>query len=705
MSLGLGIDTGGTYTDAVIYDFETKKIISASKSLTMKEDLVGCIGNTLDGLEPGLLIKAEAVSLSTTLATNACIEGKGGNAGLILIGCDRSIADAYGSEYGLPPVADIIFLDGGHDIKGNVVAEPDWKYLESKIKSLGDSVDSYAVVEIWGMNNCDFEKSAKTLITDMTGKKVVCGHELTAKINLMKRAASALLNAQLIPLIGEFLTAIKKSLDKRGIKAPIAIVRGDGSLMNEEFALLHPVETLLCGPAASIEGGISLSNESDCVIVDMGGTTSDMAIVRNNMPRLADEGAVVGKWRTGTHSILIETMGLGGDSRISFNGYGRITVGPERVAPLSWAVERWPVMTEKIKKVLSNKEKTFFPICEFFYYVKDIANSKYYNKEEISIVESLKDGPRGRIELLKNLGMSLVENKTERLEKQGIIARIGLTPTDLMHIKGDFSIWSKEAATIGASCMAFQLGIEVPTLVNDVYELIKEKLFLKIAKTLIEDEDKSLLKDGLSGQLEEVLLNGFRKARRNENGKKGVEHNFCSRLTTPFPLVGIGAPAHVYLRDVAKAMDTNCIIPEYAHVANAVGAITGSIRAEITITVTPNYTPAGVNGYTVFTNEGKADFIDYEEAVDYARSNSKARAIELALLKGGVDVEVNVSVMENSAIVPLAGSGITKPGAVKKDAGSTGDLYESEDLSEVVLIETRVVATASGRPSWNSLAI
>ena len=700
MSLGLGIDTGGTYTDAVIYDFKTEEIVGASKSLTMKEDLVGCIGNTLDGLEPGLLAVVKAVSLSTTLATNACIEGKGGRAKLILIGCDKSVAGSYGAEYGLPSAADIIFLDGGRDLKGNIVSEPDWKFLEDNIKSLGNSVDSYAVVEIWGMNNCEYEKHTKDLITRLTGKKVVCGHELTAKINLLKRAASALLNAQLIPLIGEFLAAIKTSLDKRGIKAPIAIVRGDGSLMNEAFALEHPVETLLCGPAASIEGGINLSDEQDCVIIDMGGTTSDMAIVRNNMPRLADEGAVVGKWRTGTHSILIETMGLGGDSRIAFDDDGRITVGPGRVAPLSWAAERWPVMTDKIRMVYSSRKKYFFPICEFFYLVKDISNDKFYNRDEKRIADILREGPMGIIELSGKLDVSLVETNTERLEKHGIIARIGLTPTDLMHIKGDFCIWNKKAASDGASCMAFQLDSTVPALANDVYELIKEKLFLKIAKTLIEDEDKSLLKDGLSGQLVEVLLNGFRKARRITKGGQDEEHNFCSNLTTPFSLIGIGAPAHVFLNDVAGAMETKCIIPGYAHVANAVGAITGSIRAEVVITVTPNYSPSGIFGYTVFTKDGKADFIDYEKAVVHASGHAQKEARKSALMKGGVNVTVNVSVMENSAVVSAAGSGGVNCGTMEKCAGCPGNSYECEDLSNVILIETRLVASAVGKPSW-----
>lgn len=700
MALGLGIDTGGTYTDAVIYDFEKKTILDSFKSITDKSNLVGCISATLDGLNQNMLKKTEAVSLSTTLATNACIEGRGGRSKLILIGCDKSVAEAYGAEYGLPATKEIIFLEGGHDMKGNILDEPDWEGLESCIVNIGEDVDSYAVVEIWGMNNCDFEKQAKEIILKITDKKVVCGHELTAKINLLKRAASALLNAQLIPLIGEFISAIKESLSMRGINAPIAIVRGDGSLMSEGFALDHPVETLLCGPAASIEGGINLSESNDCVIIDMGGTTSDMAIVRNNMPRLADEGAVVGKWRTGTHSILIETMGLGGDSRIAFDDDGSLTVGPGRVAPLSWAASKWPVLTSKVAEIYEQKKKYFFPICEFLYLVKDIGSDGYYNESEKKIANLLREGPLGLIEISRKTGSSLVETNTERLEKHGVIARIGLTPTDLMHINGDFDRWDSNAAVTGAMCMAYQLDTDVSILISDVYEEVREKLFIKIAKTLIEDEDKSLLRDGLSGQLSEVLLNGFRKARGIAMGKKGEEHNFFNVITTPFDLIGIGAPAHVFLPDVAKAMKTQCIIPEYAHVANAIGAITGCIRTEVTISINPEYAASGIYSYTVFTKEGRANILDYEKALAHAKEHAEREAYESAVSKGGMDIEVITTVSENSAQVSAFGASKAGCGTKTECKGCPGNKEDCDESSGTVLIETKVTAYAVGTPSW-----
>lgn len=112
MKIGLGIDTGGTYTDAVMYDFDTKEIVCSVKAQTTKEDLSVGIGNALDGLPSDLLKKAELISLSTTLATNACVENKGGRAKLLFIGVDKKTADLVGADYGLPNVEEILFLRG-----------------------------------------------------------------------------------------------------------------------------------------------------------------------------------------------------------------------------------------------------------------------------------------------------------------------------------------------------------------------------------------------------------------------------------------------------------------------------------------------------------------------------------------------------------------------------------------------------------------
>ena len=120
MKLGLGIDTGGTYTDAVIYDFDEGKAVAWGKSPTTREDLTLGIAAALDTLPQESLKKVQRAALSTTLATNACVEGRGGKARMILIGCQRKIVGSVGMEYGLPPAEEIVFVDGGHDRQGKL---------------------------------------------------------------------------------------------------------------------------------------------------------------------------------------------------------------------------------------------------------------------------------------------------------------------------------------------------------------------------------------------------------------------------------------------------------------------------------------------------------------------------------------------------------------------------------------------------------
>ena len=706
MSLGLGIDTGGTYTDAVIYDFNDNRIVAVSKSLTTKHDLEGCISRTLDGLPKELLPAVKAVSLSTTLATNACIEGRGEKARLVLIGCDRKVAVSYGNEYGLPPAGEIIFLDGGHDQKGRIVSEPDWEFLRKEIEEHDNEYDSYAVVEIWGMNNCDYEVMTKKFISEWTGKRIVCGHELTAKLNLFKRAASALLNAQLIPLVSEFMDSIKVNLKARGIDAPLTIMRGDGSLMSEDFAREKPVETLLCGPAASIEGGLNLTDEKDCVIIDMGGTTSDMAIVRNSVPRIADEGAIVGKWRTGTHSILIETTGLGGDSRISFDSDYSILLGPERVEPVSQAAAKWPQIIDKAEEIYKNGRKYIFPLCEFVYSTKTAGVNSLFTERERRISKILLNNPMSISELSAELGASMTSDETGRLEKAGIITRIGLTPTDIMHLTGDYRNWDSKAAGFAAGAFAKQIETDVESLTSAVYSLIKEKLFIGISKLLIEDEDKSILSDGMSGQLRDVLLNGFRKA-VSKNRANDRMHTFEATLKTGFSLVGIGAPIHIFLKDVAAAMQTRCIVPENAAVANAIGAITGKIRSEKTAVISPEYSSSGVSGYMVnIWGTGKR-FKVYEDALEYAQKAASEEAMETNNKKGAHDTLVRIDISENKARPNATqGPGYNECGTKRKCQDCIGNSKNCQAESAEIIIETMVTAVAAGNPfRWERITV
>ena len=462
MRIGIGIDTGGTYTDAVMYDFDAHQIVCSVKAQTTKEDLSVGIGNALDGLPSDLLRKAGVISLSTTLATNACVENKGGRAKLLFIGVDKKVVDWVGKDYGLPKSEEIFFLAGRSNPRGEIVEEPDWDSFLTDSEDWIRDACAVGIVEIDAMdNNAVLENRAKELIAGKYGIPAICGHELFSDLNSIKRGSSILLNARLVPLINDFLNATRSALEARHIAAPVVIVRSDGSLMSEKFAIHRPVETLVCGPAASTMGGLALTDEKDSLIIDMGGTTTDIAIIQGGKPVKAKDGIHVGKWSTFVRGVFVDTFGLGGDSAVRFDNSARMVIQPTRLIPLSVAAQKWPSIIEKLRRLVATKKKHPLLLHEFFCLIKDISGSSSYSKREIAFCNALKSGPLILAEAAEAMGTDAYNLDVHRLEEEGVVMRCGLTPTDIMHIKGDFNGFNADAARFGAEFVAS--CIDVPT--------------------------------------------------------------------------------------------------------------------------------------------------------------------------------------------------------------------------------------------------
>lgn len=626
MRLGIGIDTGGTYTDAVLYDFETKTILHSAKSLTTKENLALGIGGALDGLPSELLKKAEIVSLSTTLATNACVEEKGGRGKLVFIGGDEDVILRTGQSYGLPDNNEIFFLDGEVDYRGQVTKEPDWDaFIEDSKKWISDA-DAVAIVQQLGVRNSSTEQKAKELISSVYGLNTICGYELFSDLNYIKRGASTLLNARLIPVIEEFLEAIKISLRERDIHAPVVIVRSDGSLMSETFTTIRPVETLLCGPAASVMGGIELTGEEDCLIVDMGGTTTDIAIVKDAVPVKAHDGVKVGKWQTFVKAVYIDTFGLGGDSRVLVDNTGTLSLGTERVIPLCIAAAKNPDMKRKLKQLSRSVRITHEPQHEFFLLVKDIEGNIRFDEDEQKICQALKEhGPLIYAEAAGVLGKKFFSSRIDRLEREGIVMRCGLTPTDMMHAKGDFDLFDADASLLALEYLSSRLQQPTTWLTDVVYDLVKERLYFNIIRMLLEDQNPDYKKDGLDYHMERLIRESWKQFKQPDP-KQFLRLSF----QMPASLVGVGAPIHLFLPDVARALGTKAVIPENAGVANALGAIVGNVSATVEIQVKPD--PDG--GYIVFGKEGNCYTPDYQEALSIATEEAKRAAVEEAKKRG-----------------------------------------------------------------------
>ncbi len=629
MGIGIGIDTGGTYTDCVAYDFTEKKILASAKSLTTKEDLSIGIGKALDGLPSELRERAKMVSLSTTLATNACVENKGGRAKLVFLGVDRRVVADVGKNYGLPDANDIYFIDCECRLDGKIEREPDWGPFTDECQEWFSGAVAAAVVDLRAMNNgAVWEKRAKEIIAEQCGIPVVCGYELFSDLNSVRRGAGTLLNARLITVIAEFLGAIKKAVQKRGMNVPVVIVRSDGSLMSEEFTGVRPVETLLCGPAASVMGGISLTGEKNSLIVDMGGTTTDIAIVKNSVPLTAVDGINVGNWRTYVKGLYIDTFGLGGDSAVRYR-YNTLFLDSERVVPLCVTADKSPSIVWQLKNLLKNKKNFSYFAHEFFVLVNDIANNPAYSEEERKFCEALKREPLIVSEAAALMGRDPYTFEMQRLEREGVIIRSGLTPTDVMHLRGDFDRYDTEASELGAKYVARCIGKSVEEVCQMVYDGVKKKMYCNIVRILMEDYYQNYGGEVVDESMQNLIENSYEMTK---NGSNGSFLRF--QFQTPASLVGIGAPIHIFLPDVAKALGTKCVIPEHAGVANALGAVVGNISATSVVEIKPKYSIDGLEGYTVYGKTESAYFEEYEEAIAAGKRIALAEAEEEAKQRG-----------------------------------------------------------------------
>ena len=332
MQLVLGIDTGGTYTDSVILDMEKGRIVTKAKALTTKENLSIGVRNSLLNLGSIDYKKISMVSLSTTLATNAVVENKGGEAGLIIIGPKTDIE---------VPVTKKIFLAGGHDIHGIPLADLDLLQAEKAImRVFQGKVDAIAISSYLSVRNPEHELQVRDLIQDLLDMPVVCAHQLTTSLGFFERTVTAVLNAKLIPIIKDLNDSVKEVLRELGIQAPLMVVKGDGCMMDEKAAQEKPIETILSGPAASVIGATFLAKTENAIILDMGGTTTDIAIVEKGAPRLNQEGASVGDWLTRVQAAEISTFGLGGDSWLQLTKEGQRHF---------WSAEGLPVIIGRIK--------------------------------------------------------------------------------------------------------------------------------------------------------------------------------------------------------------------------------------------------------------------------------------------------------------------------------------------------------------------
>ncbi len=627
MKYGIGIDTGGTFTDSVIVDFNERRLVSKAKALTTKQDLRIGIQNSLAALDNSLFPDVKLVSLSTTLATNSVVEGKGSRVGLIIVVPDEN-------SFKLPaniPAEEVAVIRGAHNLGGDEVAPLDIDAAHKAIRRMKDSVDAFAVSGYFSIYNSAHELQLKELIAKECGHPAVCGHELSSGVGMVERAVTAALNASLLPVIGELLDAVMQIMAEKNIHAPLMVVRGDGSLISEKSARNRPVETVLSGPAASVIGACWLTGLNDAVVVDMGGTTTDIGVITGAIPAASENGAVVGGWRTRVRSIDMWTAGLGGDSRILVKSADEIHIGPRRVVPLSLASSQYPALNDAMRAMAAIQGTALKELdLDFFTLLKmpPFAVGKY----ERLMLEALEGKVLHRNEVERISGPSV---NIDQFVKLGFVAEVSFTPTDLLHVKGALQLWDSTSCEAAMKFYGNKTGLDREKLIEMFFDEIIAKLKFNIAA-------KSLAEEGISFPTRESreLLGGL--LRLNNNG------GIAARFNLKRPLVAVGAPVKAYFPQVASDLGAQLVVPEHAEVANAAGAVTGRVTAMAQVFVRP-LRPVG---FAVVSPDEHKVFDDVEPAITYAEQVVRATAERHATETGGKNLEITVHNEERSA--PLA---------------------------------------------------
>jgi N-methylhydantoinase A/oxoprolinase/acetone carboxylase beta subunit len=583
-------------------------------------------------LPPELIRGALLVSLSTTLATNAVLEDKGGRAKMLIFGlADEHIRRFKAESYGLR-IDSVRGVDTHGSADGLIIDEPDWDAVIAEHGAWLADADALSAAELYAIyNGAPCEKRAKKLSEEIFNLPCTSASELTSEVNVLVRSATALLNARLSPIVREFVDAALSDFAARGCRAPVMVVRSDGSLMSSDFSISRPVETILSGPAASVLAGKSFSDGEDYVIIDMGGTTTDVSVVRGGRAVAAEGGIQLGGWHTAVRGVFVDPFALGGDSTVRLKD-GKLQLFPRRATPLCVAARRWPEIKTALAELLYKKHINRYPLHEFFYLVREPAKQKQYNEDERKLINLLRRGPCILEQLEEAAGIDVYHFDGERLEAEGVVMRCGLTPTDFMHLKGDFSEYDTEASELAAKYVLLSQHRKatpeaIAALADEVYGLVEGRLYENLLRIILAQQFPERFRDGLDAQTQFLIREAWAKRDGDENPL------FRYSLGTNAALVGIGAPTHIFLPAVAKALGTRCLLPEHAEVANALGALKADINVTVRVEISQRLA-AGKTYYIVHAPTGSRRFDDLDEAQAAAQDASAQAAEQEARSRG-----------------------------------------------------------------------
>jgi len=638
-TLVLGIDTGGTYTDGVLLEYNTHRIIATHKCLTTKRDFSIGIENVIKEIELEDPSAIQMVSISTTLATNAIAEGKGKRVALFLIGYDPDLIDSFdmGKRFATPHY---YYIDGGHDLHGQEKTPLDLQELLKITKSVKNKVDAIAVSSYFSPRNPDHEIRAQNAIASVCELPIVLGHQLSTSLGSVERATTASLNASLLAVLQEFIIAVRRAMENRGISAPLMVVRGDGTLMNDEFAAQSPVETIHSGPAASAIGGRFLSGEDQALVLDVGGTTTDLALIKDGKVTVSETGASVSGYQTAVKAANLFSIGLGGDSHITLERGYEIAIGPERVVPLAYLAHLHQNVRERLKALAKRGWPSPNPReLEYWFLQREVPASNAFTAREQQVLEILKSGPKPATEVLKSLGLlDPSQIDLSNLWREEITGKSGLTPTDILHVEGKHTPWDEKASQAALSVFSHYLNWEPDKFRRVFWESVAEKITKAVIHFLTEKDIPA------KNEPNQALANWFLK-----NTLLPGHDQLETQIKLTIPLIGIGAPAEVMLEKTAQVFNTKLILPPHYQVANAAGAVAGSVMVTEEILIYPHLSAGNVDviGYYLQARDGREEIEELEDALNKARKIAGENALSAALRSGADNPQVDIEMIQD----------------------------------------------------------
>ena len=633
----LGIDTGGTHTDAVVFDPVARNVLASTKAETTHHDLSLGINQVLERLGSlkwaGGLEAVERIHLSTTLATNAIAENLSNRIGLLLIGYDSEQAGVREMTARLPLV-EPVFIDGGHDYYGREERPLDEEAVTAAAARLENSVSGWAVSSLFSVKNPGHELRTAELIKTVSTKPVTMGRDLTGQLDAVRRAATAALNAGLVVIIRRLLDAVKLSAAQAGLGAArLLVVKGDGSLVSEDWARERPIETVVSGPAASLVGarvlaqGLLSAEEKNLWVMDVGGTTTDLALVKDGLPAVNSDGARIGSWETMTVAVENRTTGLGGDSLVRFERDGRIVIGPRRVVPLCRLADRWPdalknLQTQKYERTPASQAGCFF--------LPGLPPEPGMNPDEHLICEALtRETP---LSLARFAAQAFREGHSfsgiDALHHPAVQIA-AFTPTDAMSILGLYKGGVREAAVVGAEIM----GRRQKFSADQMARMVLDEFARRMAEEII---GYSFQRQGLTVDPAEFGATGLlgEAFGRRQSGEMEIS---VRSLNT---IILLGAPVSVLMPFLGKYLAGRIIVPPCFDAASAAGAAASPIylKRRVEIHALPSF-----SGYRLFLPDKMVDGESVDELAEIASKEMTEHMRHLALMAGASRPVVTVS--------------------------------------------------------------